>query len=126
MQKEILKIMGAPTPKGPYSLVVRAGPFLFVSGQGPIDPKTGEVSSEDIVGQTHQTLENIKVILEGSGSSLDKVVKVNVYLSDMDNFSVMNGVYSAYFSKDPPVRTTVEASRLPFDTLVEIDAIALA
>lgn len=123
--KEALKVEGAPIPRGPYSQAVRAGPFLFVSGQGPIDPKTGRVLELDIIGQTRQTLENIKTILEGSDSSLNKVVKANVYLKDMNHFSAMNEVYSRYFQEEPPARTTIQASRLPFDILVEIDVIAL-
>lgn len=119
-------VKGAPTPKGPYSHVVRAGPFLFISGQGPIDPKTGKIPNLDTVGQTRQVMENIKIILEESGSSLNRVVKANVYLKDINDFSYMNGVYSEYFSKDPPARTTIQAARLPFDTLVEIDVIALS
>lgn len=121
-----MKLKRAPSPKGPYSQAVRAGPFLLISGQGPVDPKKGEILIHDVVGQTCQTLENIKTILEESGSSLNKVVKANVYLSDIDDFSAMNEVYSGYFEKDPPARTTIQASRLPFDILVEIDVIALS
>jgi len=105
---------------------VRAGPFLFISGQGPIDPERGEIIVHDVVGQTHQTLKNIKAILEESGSSLNKVVKANVYLSDIDDFSSMNGAYSVYFKGDPPARTTIQASRLPLGILIEIDVIALS
>jgi len=126
MEKEVLKLERAPAPKGPYSQAVRAGPFLFISGQGPVDPKKGEILVNDVVGQTRQALENVKAILEESGSSLDKVVKANVYLSDIDDFSVMNEVYSEYFKENPPARTTIEASRLPFDIHVEIDVVALS
>ena len=126
MEKEVLKLERAPAPKGPYSQAVRAGPFLFISGQGPVDPKKGRILVDDVVGQTRQTLENVKAILEESGSSLDRVVKANVYMSDIDDFSVMNEVYSEYFKENPPARTTIEASRLPFDILVEIDVVALS
>jgi len=126
MEKEVLKLERAPAPKGPYSQAVRAGPFLFISGQGPVDPKKGKILVNDVVGQTRQALENVKAILEESGSSLDKVVKANVYLSDIDDFSVMNEVYSEYFKENPPARTTIEASRLPFDIHVEIDVVALS
>ena len=126
MEKEVLKLERAPAPKGPYSQAVRAGPFLFISGQGPVDPKKGKILVNDVVGQTRQALENVKAILEESGSSLDKVVKANVYLSDIDDFSAMNEVYSEYFKANPPARTTIEASRLPFDILVEIDVVALS
>jgi 2-iminobutanoate/2-iminopropanoate deaminase len=102
------------------------GPFLFISGQGPVDAKTGRILKLDIVGQTRQTLENLRAILEESGSSLDGVVKANVYLKDMDDFVAMNEVYSHFFTRGPPARTTIQASRLPFDTLVEIDVIALS
>jgi len=126
MEKEVLKLERAPAPKGPYSQAVRAGPFLFISGQGPVDPKKGRILVDDVVGQTCQTLENVKAILEESGSSLDRVVKANVYLSDIDDFSAMNEVYSEYFKANPPARTTIEASRLPFDIHVEIDVVALS
>ena len=126
MEKEVLKLERAPAPKGPYSQAVRAGPFLFISGQGPVDPKKGKILVNDVVGQTRQALENVKAILEESGSSLDRVVKANVYLSDIDDFSAMNEVYSEYFKANPPARTTIEASRLPFDILVEIDVVALS
>ena len=122
----MLKLERAPAPKGPYSQAVRAGPFLFISGQGPVDPKKGRILVDDVVGQTCQTLENVKAILEESGSSLDRVVKANVYLSDIDDFSAMNEVYSEYFKANPPARTTIEASRLPFDIHVEIDVVALS
>lgn len=126
MEKEVLKLERAPAPKGPYSQAVRAGPFLFISGQGPVDPKKGRILVDDVVGQTRQTLENVKAILEESGSSLDRVVKANVYMSDIDDFSAMNEVYSEYFKENPPARTTIEASRLPFDIHVEIDVVALS
>lgn len=126
MEKEALRLERAPTPKGPYSQAVRAGPFLFISGQGPVDPEEGKILVHDVVGQTRQTLENVKAILEESGSSLNKVVKANVYLSDIDDFTAMNEIYSEYFKEDPPARTTIQASRLPFDIHVEIDVIALS
>lgn len=98
---------------------VIAEPFIFVSGQGPRD-KSGDIKS-----QTKQVIEQIKTILEGCGSSLDKVVKITVYLSDMNNYDAMNEVYREYFKSNPPARTCIQAVRIPRDVLVEMEAIAL-
>jgi len=115
-----------PAPKGPYSPAIRAGGFVFVSGQGPIDPATGEVVKRDIQQQTKLVLENVRAILGAAGSSLDKVVKTNVYLSDIANFAAMNEVYATFFTAEPPARTTIQAAALPLGIDVEIDVIALA
>jgi len=115
-----------PAPKGPYSPAIRAGGFVFVSGQGPIDPATGEVVKRDIQQQTRLVLENVRAILGAAGSSLDKVVKTNVYLSDIANFAAMNEVYATFFTTEPPARTTIQAAALPLGIDVEIDVIALA
>ena len=123
MVKEVFKTNRAPAPIGPYSQAVRAGSLLFISGQGPIDPKTGKKVIGDIKEQTRQVLENIKVILEAAGLTLENVVKVNVYLRNMSDFPKMNEVYKEYFKENPPARTTVQAIP-PADIDVEIDAIA--
>lgn len=115
-----------PAPKGPYSPAIRAGGFVFVSGQGPIDPATGEVVKRDVQQQTRLVLENVRAILGAAGSSLDKVVKTNVYLSDIANFAAMNEVYATFFTTEPPARTTIQAAALPLGIDVEIDVIALA
>jgi len=115
-----------PAPKGPYSPAIRAGGFVFVSGQGPIDPATGEVVKRDVQQQTRLVLENVRAILGAAGSSLDKVVKTNVYLSDIANFAAMNEVYGTFFTAEPPARTTIQAAALPLGIDVEIDVIALA
>jgi len=115
-----------PAPKGPYSPAIRAGGFVFVSGQGPIDPATGEVVKRDVQQQTRLVLENVRAFLGAAGSSLDKVVKTNVYLSDIANFAAMNEVYATFFTAEPPARTTIQAAALPLGIDVEIDVIALA
>ncbi|MEM0054003.1 MAG: RidA family protein [Nitrososphaeria archaeon] len=123
MSKDIIRTENAPTPIGPYSQAIKAGNFLFISGQGPIDPKTGKKIVGDIKEQTRQVLENIKSILEAAGLTLENVVKVNVYLKNMNDFPKMNEVYKEYFKTNPPARTTVQAIP-PADIDVEIDAIA--
>ncbi len=116
----------APKPVGPYSQAIVANGFVFVAGQVPIDPQTGKVVEGGIREQTKRVLENVKAILEASGSSLDKVVKVNVYLKRAEDFPAMNEIYSQYFPKDPPARTTVIAGMVREEFLIEIDVIALA
>lgn len=124
--KEIVHTDRGPKPIGPYSVVVKANGFLFLSGQTPIDPQTSQVVPGDISVQTEQVLENIKAILESAGSNLHHVVKTTVFLKDMNNFTAMNEVYGRYFATAPPARTTVEAARLPKDAAVEIEVIAVA
>jgi len=114
----------APKPVGPYSQAIKAGPFLFISGQIPIDPSTNEIIKGDIVAQTRRVLENIKAILEAAGYSLKDVVSVTVYLRNLTLFNEFNKVYAEYFQENPPTRTTVEVSNLPKGVLVEINAIA--
>jgi 2-iminobutanoate/2-iminopropanoate deaminase len=124
--KQIIASDELPPVKGPYSPAVRAGGFLFVSGQGPIDPASGEPSRGSIEEQTRLVFSNIKAILEAAGASLDRVVKTTVYLDDIQNFAAMNAVYATFFPTDPPARTTIQAANLPLGIAVEIDAIALA
>jgi 2-iminobutanoate/2-iminopropanoate deaminase len=125
-EKEVVVSDELPEPKGPYSPAIRAGGFVFVSGQGPIDPATGEVVKGDLRQQTKLVLENVSAILGAAGSSLDKVVKTNVYLSDIGDFAAMNEVYATVFTTEPPARTTIQAAALPLGIDVEIDVIALA
>lgn len=114
----------APQAIGPYSQAVEAGGFIFVSGQIPLVPATGEIAKGDIEAQTTQVLENLREILTAAGSSLEQAVKTTVYLTDITDFSRVNDVYARYFTKEPPARVCVEVSDLPKQALVEIDVIA--
>ena len=114
----------APQAIGPYSQAVEAGGFIFVSGQIPLVPTTGEIVKGDIEAQTTQVLENLREILTAAGSSLAQAVKTTVYLTDITDFSRVNDVYARYFTKEPPARVCVEVSDLPKQALVEIDVIA--
>ena len=114
----------APQAIGPYSQAVEAGGFIFVSGQIPLVPATGEIVKGDIEAQTTQVLENLREILTAAGSSIAQAVKTTVYLTDITDFSRVNDVYARYFTKEPPARVCVEVSDLPKQALVEIDVIA--
>ena len=114
-----------PRAIGPYSQAVRANGFVFLSGQIALDPKTQQIVEGGVSLQTERVLENLKAILVAAGSSIDRVVKTTVFLADMNEFGVMNEVYSRYFVNNPPARSTIEASRLPRNVRVEIDLIAL-
>jgi 2-iminobutanoate/2-iminopropanoate deaminase len=123
--KQIIRTSNAPAAIGPYSQAVRAGGFVFASGQIPIDPQTGEFVPGGITEQTEQVLRNLNAVLKAAGSGLDQVVKTTVFLADMNDFAAMNEVYGRYFSEDaPPARATVQAARLPRDARVEIEVIA--
>ena len=124
--KEIISTPNAPKAIGPYSQAVRANGFIFLSGQIPLDPQSGELLVGDIAQQTTRVLDNLKAILEAAGSSLDNAVKVSVFLKDMSEFAAMNAIYAQYFRENFPARATVEVARLPRDVGVEIDVIALA
>ncbi|HYL68584.1 MAG TPA: RidA family protein [Candidatus Limnocylindria bacterium] len=124
--KEIISTEKGPKVIGPYSQAVRANGFIFISGQGAIDPATGALVAGEIAEQTSRALDNLKAIVEAAGSSLDHAVKVTVFLKNMNDFAAMNDVYARYFPKNKPARTTVEVARLPLDLRVEIDLIALA
>lgn len=124
MSKRVIKTLNAPQPIGPYSQGIEANGFLFVSGQGAMDPKTGRLTATDIESQTRQVLSNVKSIVEASGLSLADLVKVTIYLKDMNDFKKMNEVYKSFFSEDPPARTTIQAE-LPLPGMqIEIDVIA--
>ena len=114
----------APRPIGPYSQAIVEGDFLFLAGQGSLDPKTGDEVLGDVRAQTRRTLDNIKGILEAAGSSMDKVVRCNVYLKDIGDFAAMNEVYAAAFTKPYPARTTIQAGALPGGISVEIECTA--
>lgn len=123
--KEIISTSNAPVAIGPYSQAVKAGGMLYVSGQLPIDPATGEFAASDIAGQTRQSLENIKAILAQAGCSMENVVKTTVLLADIGDFGTMNGVYAEYFTGACPARATFAVKGLPKGALVEIEAIAV-
>lgn len=124
MEKIIISTKNAPAAIGPYSQAVKVGNFVFVSGQIPIIPASGELVQGNIKHQTRQVLENLKHILEAAGSSLDKVVKTTVFMKDLGDYVEINDVYREYFSNKPPARAAVQAARLPKDVGVEIEAIA--
>ena len=122
--REAVSTPEAPAAIGPYSQAIRSGPWLFVSGQIPIDPVTGTLVGGGIAAETDRVLRNLAAILAAAGTSLDRVVRTTVYLADMNEFAAMNEVYAAYFPSPAPARATIEAARLPRDVRVEIDAIA--
>jgi len=114
----------APGAIGPYSQAIRAGDFLFLSGQIPLDPATGQVVEGGIAAQTHQVLKNLGAVLAAAGTSYDRVVKTTVYLADMAEFAEMNATYAGYFSAPAPARATIQAAGLPRGVRVEIDIVA--
>ena len=114
----------APKPIGPYSQAIIENGFVFVSGQGAIDPSTGQIERGDARSETRRVFENLKTILEAAGSSLGKVVKCNVYLRDINDFQAMNEVYATYFQPPFPARTTIQAGALPAGIAVEIEVVA--
>lgn len=128
MTHQIIQTEHAPAPVGPYNqAIVATGELVFVAGQIPLDPKTGElVGGEDVAQQTEQVLENLKAILQAAGVTLKEVAKTTVFLADMNDFAAMNTVYAQYFEEaTAPARACVEVSRLPKDVRVEIECIAV-
>ena len=124
--KEIIQTEQAPHAIGPYSQAVKINGLVFASGQIPTDPKTGQFVAGGIAEQTEQVLKNLSAVLEAAGSNLKQVVKTTVFLADMQEFGTMNEVYGRFFADEPPARATVEASGLPRDARVEIEAIAFS
>lgn len=124
MTKQEISSNKAPKAIGPYSQAIKLGNFVFCSGQIGLDPASGEYKDKDIGSQTNQIFENLRAILREAGCSFADVVKVTVYLKNMADFTKMNEIYANYFNKPFPARATVEVSRLPKDTLVEIECIA--
>jgi 2-iminobutanoate/2-iminopropanoate deaminase len=125
MDREVIAASGAPAAIGPYSQALRAGGFVFASGQIGLVPGTKKIVEGGVGAQTERVLENLKAVLEAAGSSLERVVKTTVFLTDMGNFSAMNEVYGRYFGVAAPARSTVAVRELPMGVLVEIDAVAL-
>ena len=125
IHKEIVSTSKALEAGGPYSQAVIAGGFVYTSGQIPLEPSTREVVAGDIKVQTTRVLENLRILLEECGSSIDNVIKTTVYIKDMKQISEVNEVYGRYFEKEPPARSCVEVSRLPKDVGIEIEAVAI-
>lgn len=121
---DILSASGAPAAVGPYSHAVRAGGFLFCSGQVALDPETGQLVGSDVQDQTHQVFANIRAVLAEAGLGLADVVKTTVYLQTMDDFSAMNGIYAEAFGDHRPARSTVAVAGLPVGARVEIEVMA--
>ena len=126
MIKETVATDKAPKAIGPYEQAIKAGDFIYTAGQIPIDPKTGNFVPGAIAEQTRQVLENLKAVLEATGSSLDRVVKATVFLKNMADFASMNEIYAEYLAQAKPARSTVAVAELPRGALVEIDFVALA
>ncbi len=125
MEKKVIQTEAAPKAIGPYSQAVQAGSFLFLSGQIPLDPKTGELVKGDIREQTRQVLDNLKGILNSQKLEMKDVVKITIFLKNIGNFTQVNEVYATYFPSSPPARSTIEVAKLPRDAEIEIEAIAL-
>jgi 2-iminobutanoate/2-iminopropanoate deaminase len=124
--KQAISSPAAPKAIGPYSSALRADPFLFISGQVPFDPATGNMVDGDIKLQTQRVLENIGALLKSGGLSYANVVRTTVFLADMNDFAAMNDVYRTFFAEPYPARSTIQAARLPRDARVEIDVIAMS
>jgi len=120
---EVIAASAAPPAIGPYSQAVRAGDFVFVSGQVPVDARTGQ-RAEGISGQTRQLIENLRAVLDAAGASLDRVVKVTIFLGRWEDFVAMNEGYASYFGARPPARSVVQGPRIPEGTLVGLEAVA--
>jgi 2-iminobutanoate/2-iminopropanoate deaminase len=125
LMKKVIRTENAPQAIGPYSQAVEANGFVFVSGQIPLDPKTGNIVAGDIREQTKRVMENGKAILAEAGCVMSDVVKSTIYLKNIGDFAGVNETYGSYFTADPPARATVEVSRLPKDVAVEIDFVAV-
>lgn len=123
MKKQIIS-KEAPAAIGAYSQAIKKGNLIFTSGQLPIDPKNSEMVEKDIEKQTIQAMENLKYVLDEAGSNFDQIIKTNIYLSDLNNFSKVNDIYKDYFPDFPPARSCVEVAKLPKNSLIEIEVIA--
>ena len=124
--KQIIHTNNAPQAIGPYSQAVMANGTLYVSGQIPVVPATGAIVSDKVEDQARQVMENVKAVVEAAGLTLNNVVKTTVFIKNMDDFAVINGIYSEYFKENCPARACVEVARLPKDVLIEMEAIAVA
>ena len=125
MKKQVVRSPQAPAPIGPYSqaISVEAQRLVFLSGQVGLDPATSSLA-DGVTAQTHQALDNVKAVLDSAGMTMDHIVKTTIFLADMGDFAVVNGVYDSYFASRPPARSTVQVARLPLGALVEIECVA--
>jgi 2-iminobutanoate/2-iminopropanoate deaminase len=123
--KTVIQIPGAPAPIGPYSQAILSDKTLYVSGQIPLDPFTGDLVTSDIQSATHRVLKNISALISEAGMTLDNVVKCSIFLKDMNDFTAVNEIYASYFSNVPPARETVQVAKLPLDVPIEISCIAV-
>ena len=126
MNRNVIHTESAPKAIGPYSQAIRIGDFVYTAGQVSIVPATGDLIAGDIEAQTRQALNNLKAVLEAAGSGLDKVVKTTVFMTDLGDFTRMNGVYAEFFPSQPPARSTVQVAALPKGAMVEIECVAVA
>lgn len=124
MTKRVVSTEKAPAAIGPYSQAIKTGDLLFMSGQIPLDPRTGNLVSGDIEAETRRVMENLGAVLAAAGAKFENLVKTTIYLTDLGDFAAVNRVYASYFSLDPPARATVQVSALPRGARVEIEAIA--
>jgi len=123
--KKAIQIAGAPAPLGPYSQAILKNDTLYVSGQIPLNPVTGELSTTSIEEATHQVLKNIEALLKEAGMNFENIVKCSIFLKDLNDFNVVNGIYGSYFNEIPPARETVQVAKLPLDVPIEISCIAI-
>lgn len=124
MNKSIISTEKAPAAIGPYSQAVKLENLIFTSGQIPADPSSGEIVPGGVEPQARQALKNLKEVLNAAGASLNNVIKTTVFIKNMDDFALINGIYAQFFGEQPPARSCVEVARLPKDVLVEIEAVA--
>jgi 2-iminobutanoate/2-iminopropanoate deaminase len=124
--KKIISTNEAPAAVGPYSQAVRAGSMVFCAGQIPLDPKSGQIVSQEISEQTRRVLDNITAVLKAEGLTFDNIVKTTIFLTDLGDFQRVNEIYASYFKQQPPARSTIQVSALPKGARVEIEAIAMA
>lgn len=123
--KKVISIPGAPAPIGPYSQAILKNDTLYVSGQIPLNPFSGELVTDSIQNATHQVMKNILALLEEAGLTIDNVVKCSIFLKDLNDFADMNAIYDSYFNEVPPARETVQVAKLPLDVPIEISCIAI-
>ncbi|MBN2503363.1 MAG: RidA family protein [Anaerolineales bacterium] len=124
-QKEVIIPTGGAKPLAPYSPGMRAGQFVYTSGQIGLDPATGKLAPGGVQAQAKQALENLKAVLEAAGASLESVVKVTIFMQDIGDYAAINEIYGSYFTADPPARSAVQVAALPAGALVEVEAVAL-
>lgn len=125
MSRQVVSTDKAPAAIGPYSQAIKAGSFVFTSGQIPIVPASGKIEASDITGQTEQVMKNLEAVLKAAGTDFSKVVKTTIFLVDLAHFATVNEIYGKRFPKEPPARSCIQVSKLPKDSLVEIEMVAL-